>query len=101
MGLHLFQEMESPFGTVPEEVEQNPGSSQKWGAFLITWAALALGTSMLSHFYPWFASAVSPMFFVGLLILAIYAIWVVFAGRTVEFMGKPAVDDPAHDHGHH
>ncbi|MBK8727819.1 MAG: hypothetical protein IPL96_17730 [Holophagaceae bacterium] len=63
----------------------------------------------LSHAYAWFASAVLPMRNVGLILLAAYGAWVVFAGRSVEFLGKPSADDhhghaadPGHaaDHGH-
>jgi len=100
-GLHLFQETEAPLGTLPEEAAQATGASQKWGAALMTWACFALGTGLLSHAYAWFASAVLPMRNVGLILLAAYGAWVVFAGRSVEFMGKPSADDHhGHDHGH-
>ena len=97
-GLHLFQETEAPLGTVPEEVAQDPAPSQKWGAFLITWSVIALATGILSHSYDWFVSAIAPMRNVGFVILAVYAIWVVFSGRTVEFIGQPTLDD--HHQGH-
>lgn len=103
-GLHLFKETEAPLGTLPEEAAQDTGASQKWGAALLTWAFFALGTGLLSHAYDWFGSAVLPMRNIGCILLAAYGAWVVFAGRTIEFLGKPTMDDHhghAADHGHH
>ena len=109
-GLHLFQETREPLGTVPEEVQQDVSASRKWGSVLLVWSVIALGTGLLSHAYAWFAPLVVPFFILGGVILATFAAWVVFAGRTIEFMGKPSADDHhghgadhghAADHGHH
>jgi len=92
-----------------------------WGIFMATILALLAfpalfvslilrpldqtpGPGLLSHAYDWFGSAVLPMRNIGCLLLAAYGAWVVFAGRTIEFLGKPTMDDHhghAADHGHH
>ena len=101
-GLHLFQETKAPLGAVPDEVKQETPASQKWGAALITWSVLLAGVALLSYTYPGFASAVVPLRNTGMVIGAAFGIWVVFMGRTVEYMGTPSADDHGHasDHGH-
>ena len=103
-GLHLFMETRAPLGTLPEEVQQETSASRKWGAVLVVWSVVALGTGLLSHAYPWFAALVVPFFILGAVVLAVFSAWVVFAGRTIEFMGQPSADDhhcPAADPSHH
>ncbi|MBI3131651.1 MAG: hypothetical protein HYZ13_10025 [Acidobacteria bacterium] len=95
-GLHLSGEVSQPLGTLPEEVGQAPEPSKKWGAFLMTYGALAALVGLAGFQWPFFLPARPAVFGLGALILAIYTCWLLFAARTVEFIGKPT-----DDHGHH
>jgi hypothetical protein len=99
-GLHFFMEGRAPLGTLPEETQQSPAASRIWGAILLVWAVLSLGTGLLGHFYPAFRLAVLPFFYLGAALLAVFSVWVLFFGRTIEFLGKPSADDHDHGHGH-
>ncbi len=98
-GLHLFGEVAQPLGTVPEEVGQAPAVSHRWGSYLMTYGALMVLFGALSHRYDAFAPSLPVLRAFGLLSLGAYGAWVVFRGRTVEFMGEPSVED--HGHAHH
>jgi hypothetical protein len=102
-GLHFFMEGRAPLGTLPEETQQTPTASRTWGVILLVWSVTVLGIGLLSHFYADFRPAVVPFFYLGLVLLVVFSAWVVFMGRTIEFMGKPSADDHGHavDHGHH
>jgi hypothetical protein len=97
-GLHLSGEVSAPIGTLPEEVGQAPEPSRKWGAFLMTYGALAAIVGLASFQWAFFLPARTPIFQLGAVTLAVYACWLLFAARTVEFIGKPSDD---HGHGHH
>lgn len=95
-GLHLSGEVSQPLGTLPEEVGQAPEPSKKWGAFLMTYGALAAAVGLAGFQWAFFLPARPAVFGLGTLILGIYTCWLLFAARTVEFIGKPS-----DDHGHH
>ena len=97
-GLHLSGEVAQPLGTLPEEVGQAPEPSRKWGAFLMTYGALAIALGLAGFAWPFFTPARAAVFGLGLVILGIYTCWLLFAARTVEFIGTPSDD---HGHGHH
>lgn len=98
-GLHLFSEISEPLGTVPEEVAQATVSSQRWGAYLMAYGGLMALCGLLSIGTPYFLSALKPLQGFALLSLGAFGAWVVFKGRTIEYMGTPAEDD--HGHAHH
>ena len=91
-GLHLASEVAEPLGTVPEEVGQTPTSSLGWGSFLVAYGALCIIIALLSHPYEYFGSALRPLMGTGLVILAVFGAWVVFKGRTVNYIGEAAAD---------
>jgi len=99
-GTHIAGEVKTPLGTLPEEVGQNPVASARWGILLITVGFFGAGLGLLAYRSP-SVSALLPAFFaVGLLVLALYGLWILFLGRKAEFMGKATVVDD-HGHGHH
>lgn len=100
-GLHLSGEVSQPLGTLPEEVGQAPEPSKKWGAFLMTYGALAMAVGLAGFQWAFFLPARPAVFGLGVLVLGIYACWLMFAARTVEFIGKPSADHGDHGHGHH
>lgn len=103
-GLHIASEVADPLGTVPEEVGQTPTSSLGWGSFLVAYGALCILIALLSHSYEYFGSALRPLMGAGLAIMAIFGVWVVFKGRTVDYIGVAAAGQGhgAHsDNGHH
>ncbi len=95
-GLHLSGEVAQPLGTLPEEVGQAPEPSKKWGAFLMTYGALSAAVGLAGFQWDFFLPARTAVFGLGAVTLAIYTCWLLFAARTVEFIGKPS-----DDHGHH
>ena len=98
-GLHLSGEVSQPLGTLPEEVGQAPESSTKWGSFLMTYGALMAAVGLAGFQWDFFLPARGAVAALGVVALAIYACWPLFAARRVEFIGKPTADD--HGHGHH
>lgn len=99
-GMHLLGEVSTPLGTLPEEVGQAPAPSRTWGAYLMTYSALMVGTALSSMVWVWLEPTLRPLLYVGFLNLGLFAAWVVFKGRTVEFIGKPSTDYHDHNHGH-
>lgn len=95
-GLHLSGEVAQPLGTLPEEVGQAPEPSKKWGAFLMTYGVLSAAVGLAGFQWAFFLPARTAVFGLGAVTLAIYTCWLLFAARTVEFIGKPS-----DDHGHH
>lgn len=91
-GLHLAREVADPLGTVPEEVGQTPSSSLGWGSFLVAYGTLGILIALLSHAYEYFVSALKPLLGTGLVILAVFSIWVIFKGRLVSYLGVAAPD---------
>jgi hypothetical protein len=100
-GLHMVGEVKSPLGTVPEEVGQEPARATAWGTFLLTFAVLALVVGVLGFALPFFESLRPAIFSLGSLGLVVFGAWVIFMGRTVNFIGTPSVDHGHDDHGHH
>lgn len=100
-GLHLVGEVKEPLGTLPEEVGQEAPRSMGWGTFLLTFASMDLLIGLLGFRYPFFESLRPAVFGLGWLALIVFGAWIVFAGRTVEFIGKPSADHGHDDHGHH
>ena len=100
-GLHLFGEAGEPLGTLPEEVGQAKAPSHRWGGFLMAYGALMVLFGALSYRVDFFGPTLLPLRNLGFLVLGVYAFWVIFMGRTVEFIGKPALDDHDHGHAHH
>lgn len=100
-GLHFYGEQTQPLGTVPEEVAQPRPASERWGGYLVTYGTLMVGCGLISHWYRFFAPALGPICFIGVLSLILFGVWVVFMGRTIEYLGTPAEDDHSHDHAHH
>lgn len=100
-GLHIAAEITAPLGTLPEEVGQAPAPSQRWGSFMVTYGALFIAIALLSHRYDYFESTLRPLFFIGVVILAVFCVWVVFLGRKVVYMGEPSADHGHSGNGHH
>jgi hypothetical protein len=98
-GLHFYAEKSQPLGTVPEEVGQEPAVSERWGGYLVTYGALMAVCGFLSHRYVYFGTALKPLLSLGLLSMILFGAWVVFKGRTVEYLGTAAADED-HGHGH-
>jgi hypothetical protein len=99
-GTHVAGEVKTPLGTLPEEVEQNPVASARWGIALIATGFLGLVVGLLGFRSPALAAGRLAFLYIGAAVLALYGLWVIFLGRKPEFMGKPAVADD-HGHGHH
>ncbi len=101
-GIHIATEVADPLGTVPEEVGQTPRSSLGWGSFLIAYGSLCILLGLLSHAYGYFGSALRPLMGIGLVILAVFGAWVIFKGRTVNYLGEATSDlgHGAHGNGH-
>jgi hypothetical protein len=99
-GTHVAGEVKTPLGTLPEEVGQNPVSSARWGILLITTGFFGSAVGLLGFRSPALAAARPACFTLGVVVLALFGLWVIFLGRKAEFMGKPAVADD-HGHGHH
>lgn len=98
-GIHIATEVADPLGTVPEEVGQTPASSLGWGSFLIAYGSLCILLGLLSHAYDYFGSALGPLRGIGLVILAVFGAWVIFKGRTVDYLGVAASDLGHGGHG--
>jgi hypothetical protein len=97
-GTHVAGEVKTPLGTLPEEVGQNPVSSARWGILLITTGFLGAILGLVGFGSPALAAARPAFLFIGLVVLALFGLWVIFLGRKAEFIGKPAQVD---HHGHH
>lgn len=97
-GSHLAGEVKNPLGTLPEEVGQNPVAATRWGIVLIGTGLVGSLLGLLGFRTPALASARPALFFAGVGMLTLYALWVLFLARKPEFMGKPTVTD---GHGHH
>ncbi len=100
-GLHLQGEVNSPLGTLPEEVAQAPAPSAKWGSFLMVYGAMTLAVGVAGFKWDFFEPLRPAVFGVGLVVVAVYAIWLLFMAPKVEFIGKPSADHGDHGHGHH
>lgn len=100
-GLHLQGEVTTPLGTLPEEVAQAPAPSGKWGSFLMVYGAMNVAINLAGFKWAFFEPLRPVLFFVGVVILTIYAAWLIFAAPRVEFIGKPSADHGDHGHGHH
>lgn len=96
-GSHLAGEVKTPLGTLPEEVGQSPVAAARWGVLLITGGFLGSVVGLLGFRFPSLAALRPAFSALGLLVLALYGLWIIFLGRKAEFIGKPAVAD---DHGH-
>jgi ABC-type nickel/cobalt efflux system permease component RcnA len=99
-GTHVAGEIKTPLGTLPEEVAQNPVAAARWGILLIAVGLLGSALGLLGFRSSTLAAARPGLLLVGLVVLALYGVWVIFLGRKPEFIGKPAVADD-HGHGHH
>jgi uncharacterized membrane protein (DUF485 family) len=99
-GTHIAGEVTTPLGTLPEEVEQNPVASARWGVLLIGTGFLGAVLGLLGFRSSTMAAGRPAFLILGLAVLALYGLWVIFLGRKAEFMGKPAVADD-HGRGHH
>lgn len=99
-GTHVAAEVKNPLGTLPEEVGQAPVASARWGVALIGMGLLGTLAGLASFRWTGLAAARPALFTLGLVILALYGLWVIFLGRKPEFIGKAAVADD-HGHGHH
>ncbi len=99
-GTHVAGEVKTPLGTLPEEVGQNPVASARWGILLIITGFFGAAVGLWGFRSPALATARPAIFGLGVFVLALFGLWVIFLGRKVEFMGKPAVADD-HGHGHH
>lgn len=97
-GTHVAGEVKTPFGVLPEEVEQSPVASARWGIVLIGTGLLGAIIGLLGFHWTGLASLRPALFAVGLGILALFGLWVIILGRKPEFMGKPAATN---GHGHH
>ena len=99
-GTHVAGEVRMPLGTLPEEVSQSPVAAARWGVILILAGFLGAILGLLGFRSPAIAALRPAVFGLGLVLLALYGLWIIFLGRKPEFMGKPAVADD-HGHGHH
>ncbi len=80
---------------VPEEVAPAPTPAARWGGFLITYGAAMALTGILSHLSGWFEGSLSLMRGFGVVVEALYGIWLVF-GRKVDYTPAPSQEAPAH-----
>jgi len=99
-GTQIAGEVKTPLGTLPDEVGQNPVASARWGILLIGVGFFGVAMGLLGFRSPALATARPFCFALGVLVLALFGLWVIFFGRKAEFIGKPAVADD-HGHGHH
>ena len=97
-GLHFYGEQTQPLGTVPEEVTQSRPVSERWGGYLMGYGALMVACGLASHWYSFFPPALGAIRAMGVLSLILFGAWVIFKGRTIEYLGAPAEDDHAHAH---
>ncbi len=97
-GTHVAGEVKNPLGTLPEEVGQNPLASARWGLLLIGTGFLGLIIGLLGFHWTGLAALRHALLTLGVVVLALYGLWVIFFGRKAEFIGKPTVTD---GHGHH
>ncbi|BDU75632.1 hypothetical protein [Mesoterricola sediminis] len=97
-GTQLLGELTRPLGTVPAEVKPNPLPAARIGGFLVTFGAASVVAGLLSHLYPWFQGSLGLLHGAGILVEAVFGVWLVF-GRKVDYLPAPVADTPAH--GHH
>lgn len=99
-GTHLAGEVKTPLGTLPEEVGQSSVAAARWGVLLIAAGFLGSVVGLLGFRSPALAALRPAFLALGLVVLALYGLWIIFLGRKPEFIGRPAVADD-HGHGHH
>ena len=97
-GTHVAAEVKHPLGTLPEEVGQNPLASARWGVVLIGTGLLGVLVGLAGFRWAGLAALRHGLMALGFIVLALFALWVVFVGRKAEFIGKPTTAD---GHGHH
>ena len=97
-GTHVAAEVKNPLGTLPEEVGQSPLASMRWGVLLIGTGLLGVIAGLAGFHWTGLAPLRPGLMGLGLIVLALFGLWVVFLGRKAEFIGKPTVAD---GHGHH
>lgn len=100
-GLHILGEQKEPLGTLPEEVGLPAPKSFAWGAFLMTWGGLALVLGLMGFRWDYFVPMRQAILGLGWLILVVYAAWVIFAARRIQYMGTRSAEAGDHGHGHH
>ncbi|HLO68972.1 MAG TPA: hypothetical protein VK188_18260 [Holophaga sp.] len=97
-GTQLLGELRGPLSAVPPEVKPDPAGAARVGGFLLTFGAASVVAGLLSHAFPWFQGSLRLLHGAGILVEAVFGVWLVF-GRKVDYTPAPVADEPAH--GHH
>ena len=84
-----------PVSEIPGEVQPAPIPAQRWGGFLLTYGAALAIVGLLSHGFEWFEGALGLMRGVGVLVEALFGVWLVF-GRKVDYLPAPGAQAPSH-----
>jgi hypothetical protein len=96
-GVHALGELSAPMGVVPAEVRTNPARAGFWGGFLVVYGSVTILAGLVSHFNDWLVPALAPLRGLGLVVLALYGLWLVF-GRKVDYTPAPVAAGAGHDH---
>jgi len=94
-GVQLLGEVSAPLGVVPAEVKLVPTPAGRWGGFLVTFGAAMVLAGLLSHGYPWFEGTLGLLRGTGLVIEALFGLWLIF-GRKVDYVPAKQAGEPAH-----
>jgi len=96
-GTQLLGELSNPLGTVPVEVKPAPAPAARFGGFLLTFGAALAICGILSHAYGYFEGPLVLMRGAGIVVEALFGLWLVF-GRKIDYTPAPVRHDA---HGHH
>ncbi len=97
-GVQQLEEQRAPHGFLPAEVVQKPAFHLFWGWTLAGLGGFAMLMGFGSHAAPSMARLLVVVDWVELLAMGVFGFSLLFAGRKVEYLGKPSA--PA-EGGHH
>jgi hypothetical protein len=97
-GVNLLVEPGAEDKVVPPEVSPAAAPASRWGGILVTAGAVLTAAGLLSHIWSVLEVALAPLRNLGLVVLAVYGLWLVF-GPKVDYTPAPPSEE-AHGHGH-
>ena len=94
-GTQLLGELSGPLSVVPPETKPVPAAAARIGGFLVTYGAAMAVAGLLSHCYAYFQGPIDLLRGVGVLVEAVFGLWLVF-GRKVDYTPAPSQEAHAH-----